>query len=110
MDVASYIKSVAAMVPDSLKVLWNEGTFTSLLLALPTVLTSGLFMTFGLLEVTLAALKWILFTIIIAATFFLGLLLLVFAVVALLAGVMMGLGIKLAGAKVRSFFESSGLR
>ena len=98
------------MVPDCLKAIWNEGTFTSLLLALPTVLTSGLFMTFGLLDVFLAFVKWTMFLVIIAITFLLGLLLLVVAAVVLMAGVMMGLGMKMdSDAKVDSYFEIIGL-
>lgn len=67
-------------------------------------------MTFGLLNVFLACVKWVLFLIIIATTFFLGLLLFFFAVGVLVAGAMIGLGIKYDGAKVCSYFEINELR
>lgn len=90
MDFSSFFKSTAALVPRPLKTLWDEGTFGSLFLALPTVLTSGLFITFGLLDVFLACLKWIFFSIIIVVTFLLGLLLMVVSAV-LLVGLVVGL-------------------
>lgn len=77
------------MILPLFKTLWENPTLTYLLRTLPTVLTSPLFLLFGLLELALACLKWTLFLFIIASTFLLGLALLMISVL-LLVGVVMG--------------------
>lgn len=81
--------TAAAMTPQPLSTLWKNPTFANLLRTLPTVLTSPLFLLFGLLELALACLKWTLFVLIIASTFLLGLALLMMSVL-VLVGLLMG--------------------
>lgn len=77
------------MIPQLFKPLREDPTFVNVLRTLPTVLTSSLFMLIGLLEVALACLKWMLFLGIIAATFLLGMVLLIVFVL-VLVGILMG--------------------
>ena len=79
------------MIPQPFRTLWKNPTFANLIRTLPTVLTSSLFMLFGLLEMVLACLNWVLFVLIITATFLFGLgLLMGFMLV--LVGLLMGSG------------------
>ncbi|CAF9937410.1 hypothetical protein IMSHALPRED_011129 [Imshaugia aleurites] len=83
MDLSPYLTPLSAQIPQALKDLCDVGTFSSLLRALPTVLTSGLFMVFKFFNIIEACIKWALFALILAITYVLGLAILVVAVAVL---------------------------
>ncbi|KAF6232214.1 hypothetical protein HO173_009597 [Letharia columbiana] len=86
MQSPAPLPSAPATTPTPFQTLRQDPTFANLLRALPTALTSSLFMTFGLLGAVLACLKWALFIVIIVVTFGLGLAILVVAAALLGAG------------------------